>query len=208
MNSPRLLLAALSATALLAFSASAANDTVVIPLPGGQEVSGILAVIDESETNWKFLPLTISATDNGFSGSFKAPSGDTSTIEGRFENRDGALHCSVKWEGAAVLSQTFVMLSMAFPADQVQDTMLISGTETINVPKLLAGEPTRANFNRVSAFTMGPVDGKQLSFACETPLDVGVVVLQNKDFAHVRLGLTPRKSDMPASGEAIWTIGQ
>jgi hypothetical protein len=208
MNTSPFLL--VSITALLTSASSfAAQNSLSVPLPGGRDVSAVLEIIDESASAWKSLPVTISESANGFTGSFTGPSGEAATLEGSFVKSDGNVKCSVKWENAPASVQTFMMLVLVLPADQAGETVLTSGKETITIAKLLAGESTsRANFTQTSSFSMGPLDGKSVNFDCDTPMDVGVTAPGQKDHIHVRLGLTPRKSDMPASGEAVWTMSE
>ncbi len=186
-------------------AARAATTPVNIPLPGGSEVPALLEVIDESGENWKSMPITVSPSANGFTASVTTPSG-AATVEGQFENKDKTVQCSIKWEAPGELASSFMMLVLIFPADQMGDALLTSGESSISVGQLINGQPGRSNFNQVASFTLGPVGGQKMAFACETPLDIGVVVMKEKDFVHVRLGLTPRKTTLPASGRAAWTI--
>lgn len=207
MNSPRITLSALAFACMLTVAARAGTTPLNLPMPGGTEVPAVLEVIDETATNWKSLPVAVTLSADGFSASVTTPAG-TSAVTGKFEKQDKSVRCTVKWEGASEVADTFMMLTLIFPVDQVGDTLLTSGEQSISFSNLINGEPARANFNQVGSFTMGPVEGKQISFACENPLDIGVVVMKNKDFAHVRLGLTPRKSALPASGEVVWTMSE
>ncbi len=115
---------------------------------------------------------------------------------------------SVKWANAPELDQTFLMLVLVLPVDQVKEAELISGKQSISIPKLLNNEPARSNFQQSSSFTFGPVEGRQMTFDSQTLMDVDVAVMRDKDFVHVRLVLTPRKSALPSSGETTWTISQ
>ncbi len=188
-------------------TARAATTSMNVPLPGGSEVPAMLEVIDESGTNWKSLPVAVSPSATGFTASVTTPSGPA-TVEGQFEKKDKTVQCSIKWEAPGELTSSFMMLVLIFPADQMGDALLTSGENSISVGKLINGEPGRSNFNQITSFTLGPVGGHKMSFACETPLDIGVVVMKEKDFVHVRLGLTPRKTALPASGRAAWTISE
>ncbi len=205
MNISRRTLSALALSCMIAAAARAGTTPVNLPLPGGTEVPAVLEVIDESTTNWKPLPVAVTLSADGFNASVTTPSG-TSTVEGKFEKQDKSVRCSVKWDGASEVADTFMMLTLIFPVDQVSDALVTSGEQSISFSKLINGEPARGNFNQVASFTMGPVGNQQIAFACEQPLDVGVVIMKDKDFAHVRLGLTPRKSALPSSGQVAWTM--
>ena len=207
MNISLRALSALALSCMLAAAARAGTTPVNLPLPGGIEVPAVLEIIDETGANWKSLPVAVSLSADGFTASVITPAG-TSTVTGKFETQDKSVRCSVKWEGASEVGDTFMMLTLLFPVDQVGEALLTCGEQSISFAKLINGEPARGNFNQASSFTLGPVEGKKISFACETPLDIGVVVMKNKDFAHVRLGLTPRKAALPASGEVMWTMSE
>lgn len=208
MKIPSYLVVAAATLLCPLFPASAASNSIEVPLPGGQVVPAVLDIIDESETNWKSLPVTLAPSDKGFDGTFSTSSGASSNIQCNFEPDGNKVKYSVKWEGSEVADQTFIMFVMVFPVEEVADTVLTSGKETIEISKLIAGEPVRASFNQATAFSMGPVGGKNLEFECETPLDIGVTILQGKDFAHLRIYLTPRKTELPASGEVAWSVSE
>lgn len=188
--------------------ATAASNSIEVPLPGGQTVPAVLDLIDESGSNWKSLPVTLAQSEKGFDGTFSTSSGASSNIQCKFEPDGNKIKYSVKWEGSEGAGQTFIMFVMVFPVEEVADTVLASGKETIEMSKLIAGQPARASFDQTTAFSMGPVGGKNLEFECETPLDIGVTILQGKDFAHLRIYLTPRKTELPASGEVAWSVSE
>ncbi len=202
-------LSTISAVAFICMLGTARSESppVNIPLPGGMEVPARLNVTDESGPSWKSLPVEMSPSGNGFSASVTTPTATTS-VEGVFEVQDKSVRCSVKWEGSEELADTFMMLILMLPADQVGEARITSEKGTISIQKLLGGESGTVSFNQASSFTMGPVGGRDISFTCDAPMDIGVVATEKKDVVHLRLGLTPHKTALPASGEVVWTMSE
>jgi hypothetical protein len=202
-------LSVLSAIAFVCLPATVRSEAppVNIPLPGGMEVPARLNVSDESGASWKSLPVTLMPSTNGFSATVSTPAGST-TVEGAFEVQGKSVRCSVKWEGAGELPDTFMMLLLMFPAEQVGEATITSAQGNISVAKLMAGESGRVSLDQAASFAIGPVDGHEIAFSCDSPMDVGVVVTGLKDVVHVRLGLTPHKTALPASGSVVWTMSE
>lgn len=199
--------ACLFLTAIPGPKAWAQAPEMALPLPNGQEFPFTLSLIDESGGRWIFLPVKPEPNETGFVAEAAPSSGPAFPITGIFEKGTGTVNCTVKWSDSAELDQVFMMLTMSLPIDQVHDAELVSNGQRMSISKMVNDEPTRTAFSGATSFTFGPFDGQELLFDFQTPVDVGVVVMGGKDYAHVRLNLSQRGNPFPSSGEVSWTVG-
>lgn len=183
-------------------------NNVEMQIPSGPRLKASLEFTDSSSGRWVGLQAQASqADDTGFTGSFQPSPGATTELRGKFEASGDALQCSLDWEGTTELPEAFIMLVFRMPLESFQDGIILCGDRDISMSKILSGTPTRTSFDRIPAFTMGPIDGKTLTFSsdnAEYPLGVEAVKT-NTEFL-IRLSLTPRKSPLPASGSVQWTM--
>lgn len=207
MKTQPLILAVIAGLSLAARAGEFAN-AVEMQIPSGPRLEGVLEFMDSSSGHWAGLQVqTSQADDSGFTGSFQPSSGTKTELQGTFEKSGNSLKCSLKWEGTTELPEAFIMLVFRLPVDSFQDGIILSGDRDISMAKILAGGPTRTSIDRIPSFTVQPIEGKTVSFSsdsAEYPLAVEVIKA-DAEF-HVRVLLTPRKSPLPASGSAQWTM--
>lgn len=180
-------------------------NSLQIQIPSGPLLNGTLEVIDASSGQWAGLKTQLSMSDeSGFTGYFSTPSGGQTELEGKFQQSGGSLQCSLKWNGTEEIAEGFMMLVLLLPAENSKDAVFQSGENVIDLGKIYEGVPTLNNFDSVSAFTMGPIEGKTINVTSAAPLSVEVKKFEEKFY--VRLSLTPRKAALPASGSVEWTM--
>lgn len=200
------------AVAALAFAqtATAAQQDLGLPLPGS-EINARIDVVTVTETGWKVLPIELTEMDPlSFAGTFNTPSGNAYKISGDFEAGEQSVNYSVAWGGAEAdapgIPSTFVRLTLILPMEDAQNVTIVSEKQKISVEKLLAKESNWAAVGNVREVTMGPIHEKMLKIDSIEPISIETSILGNMDFVHIRLILTPKKSDLPGSGKVSWTI--
>jgi hypothetical protein len=178
-----------------------------IPGPDNTQIESNLLVVDHSTGQWVPFRTTLEPNDTGFVCNVVAPSGAAFDLTGIFEETSGGVKSKVVWTGAEGLDEGFFMLVMVFPVDVVAKSRIVSGSKEIDVEKHVeGGESLRSSFSDVNSFSFGPLEGRQLNFNFDSPIQVQGIVLGGRDFFHLRLRLTPPGEPVPTAGEVSWNM--